>query len=181
MLTITVLGTEYFDEETETFETIGDDFELELEHSLLSLSKWESKFQKPFLSQNSKSVDEILSYIESMILNTKYPSDILNRLTQKDLDKINAYIESKESATTFGQMPERRGRGEIITSELIYYWMVAFNIPFECESWHLNRLFALIRICNIKNQKPRKVPRNEMAQRNRELNERRKAELNTRG
>jgi hypothetical protein len=180
MLKIVVLGTEYFNEKTETFETVGD-FELKLEHSLISLSKWESKFQKPFLTENSKTPTEILSYVEAMILTRNYPENIFERFDQQNLDQINNYIESKESATTFGSMPVRRGRGETITSELIYYWMVAFNIPFECERWHLNRLFALIRICNIKNSKPKKMSRNELAQRNRELNARRKAELNTSG
>jgi hypothetical protein len=180
MLKLVIVGDEYFDETTETFESVGD-VELELEHSLLSLSKWESRFQKPFLSNTSKTPEEIFSYIEAMILTKDYPVDILNRFNQRNIDKVHAYIESKESATTFGSMPERRGRGEVITSELIYYWMVAFNIPFECENWHLNRLFALIRICNIKNSKPGKIPRSEIAQRNRDLNERRKAELNTRG
>ena len=180
MLKLLVIGTEYFDEETETFESVGD-FELELEHSLLSLSKWEAKFQKPFLNNNSKTSAEILFYVEAMILTPDYPDDVITRFDQKNLDKIHEYIESKESATTFGTMPERRGRGEIITAELIYYWMVAFNIPFECEHWHLNRLFALIRICNIKNAKPQKMPRHEIAARNRELNAKRRAELNTNG
>jgi hypothetical protein len=180
MLKMLVLGDEYFDEETQTFETVGD-FELKLEHSLISLSKWESKYQKPFLSADSKTSDEILDYIEAMILTTDYPKDLVKRLGQDNLDLINNYIESKESATTFGTMPERRGRGETITSELIYYWMVAFTIPFECETWHLNRLFALIRICNIKNSKPKKMGRNEIAQQNREINARRKAELGTSG
>lgn len=180
MLKILVPGVEYFDESTQTFSTVGD-FELELEHSLISLSKWESKHQKPFLGPAVKTPEEIVSYIEAMILTPTYPENLFMRFSQTNLDRINAYIESKESATTFGQMPERRGRGEVITSELIYYWMVAFQIPFECETWHLNRLFALIRICNIKNQKPKKMSRSEMAARNRQLNEQRKAQYNTRG
>jgi len=180
MLKLIVLGTEYFNEETETFESIGD-FELELEHSLISLSKWESKFQKPFLTPEHKTPKEILAYVEAMILNPVYPNDITTRFTQPNLDQINDSFPTRRSSDLFGTMPERKGRGETITSELIYYWMVAFNIPFECEQWHLNRLFALIRICNIKNSKPRKMSRSEIAARNRELNERRKAEFNTRG
>jgi len=180
MLKLIVHGTEYFNEETETFEVV-ESIELELEHSLISLSKWESKFQRPFLTQDSKTTEEILSYIEAMILTPNFPGGIIDKLNQQNLNEINDYIESKQSATTFGSMPERRGRGEIITSELIYYWMVAFNIPFECERWHLNRLFSLIRICNIKNSKPKKMSRNEIAQRNRDLNARRKAELGTSG
>jgi hypothetical protein len=180
MLKLIIPSREYFNESTSTFESV-EEFELELEHSLVSLSKWESKYQKPFLDPNEKSGEEIIGYIEAMILTPIYPPDFYDRFDQSNLDQINAYIESKESATTFGQMPERRGRGETITSELIYYWMVAFNIPFECERWHLNRLFALIRICNIKNSKPRKMSRNEIAQRNRELNARRREKFNTTG
>ena len=180
MLKLIVEGTEFYNEETETFETVGD-VELLLEHSLVSLSKWESKYQKPFLSKEDKSITEILFYIECMILTQDYPEEITKRFTQKNIDQINSYIESKESATTFGKMPETKGRGEVITAELIYYWMVAFNIPFECETWHLNRLFSLVRICNLKNTKPKKMSKSEIAMRNRELNEQRKAMLGTRG
>jgi len=171
---------EYYNEETETFETV-ETVEIELEHSLISLSKWESKFKRPFLSPDPKTSDEILYYIESMIISPIHPSNTFELLTQKTIDKINEYIESSESATTFGKMPDRKGRGEVITAELIYYWMVAFNIPFECEYWHLNRLFALIRICNIKNSPQKKMSRNEISQRNRELNAVRKAQYNTNG
>jgi hypothetical protein len=180
MLKIIIPGVEFFNEDTLTFENV-DDFELELEHSLFSLSKWESKFQKPFLSPGDKTPKEILSYIEAMIISPVYPSNVLDRISQSNLEQINQYIESKESATTFGHMPERKGRGEIITSELIYYWLVAFNVPFECERWHLNRLFALIRICNIKNSPQKKMSRNEIAQRNRDLNARRREQLQTKG
>ena len=175
-----VLGTEYFNEETEEFETVVD-VEIELEHSLLSLSKWESKFKKPFLSGDKKTIEETNYYIEAMIISPSYPIDILFRLSEEQLNQINEYIESTESATTFGKMPEVKGRGEVITSELIYYWMVAFTIPFECEHWHLNRLFSLIRICNIKNSKPKRMSKGEIARRNRELNDLRRAQLNTSG
>ena len=180
MLKLIVPGTEYFNEETSTFETVGDT-ELELEHSLISLSKWESKYQKPFLSNSPKTPEEIMGYVEAMIISPIYPPEIFNSFSQENFLAINRYIESKESATTFGSMPERKGQGEVITSELIYYWMVAFNIPFECEYWHLNRLFSLIRICNIKNEKPKKMNRREIATRNRELNAIRRAQYNTSG
>ena len=180
MLKITVQATELFDEETSTFSTIGG-FELELEHSLLSLSKWESKFKKPFLTDEPKTQEESMYYVEAMVLTRDYPKDFVLNLSKENITQINDYVESTESATTFGEMPERKGRGEIITSELIYYWMVAFNIPFECETWHLNRLFSLIRICNIKNSKPKKMSRSEIAARNRELNAQRRAQLGTSG
>jgi hypothetical protein len=179
MLTIIVSGKEFFNEETEEFESHGD-IVLNLEHSLISLSKWESEFEKPFLGSNKKTAEEIYGYIKAMILG-EHPDDILSKLSDKNVGQINSYIESKRSATTFGSMPERRGREEIVTSELIYFWMVTFNIPFECETWHLNRLFALIRICNLKNANPKKMSKNEIAMRNRELNAKRKAELKTSG
>lgn len=180
MLKITIDEEELFNEEDNTFELVGGTV-LELEHSLVSLSKWESEYQKPFLAPGVKTSEEIFGYLNAMVVTPNVGPDVLYRFTQKDIDKIQAYIDSSQSATTFGSMPERRGPGEVITSELIYYWMVAFNIPFECQYWHLNRLFALIRICNIKNSPPKKMARHEIAQRNRELNAKRRAELGTSG
>lgn len=180
MLRITVPEQELFNEIENTFSTV-DSVVLELEHSLISLSKWESKYEKSFLDNDEKTSEEILGYIEAMICTPNVDPEVLLRLTQENLNEIHKYIDSKQSATTFGQMPERKIRGEKITSELIYYWMVAFTIPFECENWHLNRLFALIRICNIKNSKPKKMSRNEIAQRHRELNAERRARLGTAG
>ncbi len=181
MLNLIIEGDELFDEETQTFSPGGDDVHLQLEHSLASLSKWESIVQRPFLGKDEKTPEEIWLYVEAMIISDNYPPDITQRLTAANMEAINAYIDSAASATKFGTMPETKGRGETITSELIYYWMVAFNIPFECERWHLNRLFALIRICNIKNSKPKKMSRHEIAARNHRLNEERKAKLGTRG
>lgn len=180
MLRVTIQSTELFDETTETFTNV-DDVELELEHSLVSLSKWESFFQKPFLSSTEKTPIEILTYIRMMVLTPNVDPTVYLRLSQQNVDDIHAYIDSSQSATTFGDMPKRSSNGEIITSELIYYWLIAFSIPFECQTWHLNRLFALVRICNIKNSKPKKMSKQEMAQRNRELNAQRKAKLNTSG
>jgi hypothetical protein len=184
MLTITIRTNdqELWDEATESFivDTSGDVI-LELEHSLVTLSKWESKFKKPFLGTTEKTEEEIISYVKFMISTPDIPLSIVEKLSQQNVNDINAYIESKESATTFGKIPERKSRGETITAELIYYWMIAFNIPFECQHWHLNRLFSLIQICNIKNSKPEKQSRHAMAQRNRELNEQRRKEFGTTG
>jgi len=180
MLKVIIEGGDVFNEEDETFESF-DDVIIEMEHSLISLSKWESKYQKPFLSREKKTSEELFGYLRAMVLTPGVDLDVLYRLSQKDIDKIQEYIDSPQSATTFGEMPGRRGPGEVITSELIYYWMVAFNIPFETETWHLNRLFSLIRICNIKNSPPQQMSRHEIAMRNRELNKQRKAELGTKG
>lgn len=180
MLTL-IIGDEYFDEENQTFEIVAS-AELQLEHSLLSLSKWESKTQKPFLSNAGMTPDELLLYIEAMIISPNYDPAVINRLSDDNMKAINAYIESSESATTFGKsMPESRANAEVVTSELIYYWMVLFQIPFECQTWHLNRLFTLIRICNLKNSKPKKVSPQQMAAERHALNEQRKAQFNTRG
>lgn len=180
MLRVTIPSIELYDETTETFTTV-DDVEIELEHSLVSLSKWESFFQKPFLSTTEKSSIEILTYIRMMVLTPNVDPTVYLRLSQQNLDDIHTYIDSAQSATTFGDMPSAKGRGEVITAELIYYWLIAFTIPFECQTWHLNRLFSLIRICNIKNSKPKKMSRQEMAMRNKELNAQRKAKFNTSG
>lgn len=180
MLKLIVGEKELYDEVTNTFSTVGG-FVLELEHSLISVSKWESEFQKPFLVGGKKTTVEVLAYIKEMILTLDYPYDVLTKLSEENLRQVNDYIESTQSATTFGMMPQQKGRAETITSELIYYWMVAFNIPFECETWHLNRLFSLIRICNVKNSKPKKMSQREIANRNRELNAERRARLGTTG
>ncbi len=188
MLTITVPEQELFDSQTNTFTQVGG-ITLELEHSLLSLSKWESKHQKPFLGNDDKTSDEIRSYIECMILTPNVDSQTLKFLGGDLLDQIARYMESKESATTFGEMPEpNKGKGETLTAELIYYWLVAFNIPFTCETWNLNRLFALVKICNIKQQKAAagngtksKKPSREAMIRRQDLNEQRKQQLGTTG
>src|SRR5690349_22228964 len=184
MLTITIEGNEIYDERTNEFSTDGDTV-VHLEHSLIAISKWESKHEKPFLSSAKKTSEEVFDYIKLMVVEdpnepTLNP-DVFNRCSQKNIDEIQAYIDSTQSATTFGTMPERRGSGEVITSELIYYWMVSCNIPLEAENWHLNRLFSLIRICGVKNSKPKKMSAHEVAQRNRELNAQRRAQLNTTG
>lgn len=181
MLRLIVDETEFYNEETEEFFTLPS-VNLDLEHSLVSVSKWESKHQKPFLSVADKGQEEVFDYYRFMILTPDFDPNIIFRFGQSNFDLINEYLESPESATTFGDMPEQnQRRGEIITSELVHFWMIDFNIPFECQHWHLNRLFSLIRICNVKRQKPKKMPKHAIAQRNRELNERRKAEFNTKG
>lgn len=180
MLRVEITVNEDFDEASSTFVPVTA-VTLELEHSLLSLSKWESDYQKPFLVSEERTNMEMFDYLKAMVITPNVDPNILRLCSQEHINEIQRYIDSSRSATTFGNMPERKGRGETITSELIYYWMLSFNIPFECETWHLNRLFALIRICNVKNSKPKKMTKNEIAQQNRELNQKRRAELGTSG
>jgi hypothetical protein len=179
MLTITVPGVEHFDEDTEEFVSVGD-VVLELEHSLVSLSKWEEIFEKPFLGKEDKTSDEVMAYIKLMTL-SKVPEEVFLKLSESNISDIDKYINAKRTATWFNEAPGAPPAREVITSELIYYWMVAFNIPFECQYWHLNKLFTFIRVCNIKQAKPKKMSRSELAQRNRELNAQRKKQLGTTG
>jgi hypothetical protein len=181
VLTINVPGIEVYDESTNEFKT-EDGFDLDLEHSLVSLSKWESITAKPFLSSERKTSEEVLLYIQTMTLNQEIPPGLFLRMTQDNLDQIDIYIERKMTATWFNELPSPPPlHNQIITSELIYYWMIAFNIPVEFERWHLNRLFTLIKICNVKNEKPKKMSRSESLARNRSLNAQRRAELNSNG
>jgi hypothetical protein len=180
MLTITVGATEFFNEESGSFETHGGD-ELQLEHSLVSLSKWEAIHETPFLSSDEKTPEQLMSYFECMLVSENPPGNFLDKLSKENVDRVQAYIDRKMTATWFSEIqPQTRNR-ETITAELIYYWMTVFHIPFECETWHLNRLFTLIRICSLKQEKPKKMSRAEVARRNRELNAQRKAQLGTKG
>jgi len=183
MLRLTVAEEEFYDEEAEEFRTSGG-FIVEFEHSLLSLSKWEAKFQKPFLIAEEKTPEEIRGYIEAMIISNTSP-DVIHQLSAQHLKEINAYLESPQSATTIHHAPGASSykRPEIITSELIYYWMVAFTIPFEAETWHLNRLFSLIQICSIKNSNESNsgALNPDAAAQQRALNAQRKKEWGTTG
>ena len=181
MLTIIVGGNDVYDERTGSFSTQGG-VELQLEHSLVALSKWESEFEKPFLGKGEKTTEEVLAYVRYMLLTPNPPEDFLQRLSEENLEAINAYIERKMTATWFSEAPGApKTSREVVTAELVYYWMTVFHIPFECEDWHINRLFTLIRICNLKQEKPKKMSRAEVAARNRELNAQRKAQLGTKG
>lgn len=154
---------------------------LQLEHSLISLSKWESTWCKPFFSKQEKTLEETLDYIKCMTLNKNIQPEIYTNLSPKNIDEINAYIEAPMTATWFPKDTSGKNNREQITNELIYYWMIKLNIPFECQKWHINRLLTLIRVCNVKDQPPKKMSAREIASRNKALNEQRKRQLNTRG
>lgn len=180
MLHIVIPAAEIYDQEQNLFIQVKEK-SLSLEHSLVSISKWESKWQKPFLSKDQeKSREEVIDYIRCMTLTQNVDPNDYYRLTKKEFDQIRDYIDSPMTATTFSDK-ERGGSKKVITAEIIYYWMIALNIPFECQKWHLNRLLTLIKVCNIKNAPPKKMSKAEMAKRNRSLNAARRKKLNTTG
>lgn len=178
MLNIRVKPIELFDDDKQEFINIEEQDVL-LEHSLVSISKWESKWHKPFIS-SSKTNEELIDYIRCMIISDNNDKNIYKYLSNENLNEINEYISDSMTATTFFEQ-NNNSRKEIITSELIYFWMVSFNIPIQCENWHLNRLLTLIRICSIKNTPAKKMSKNEIMSRNAQLNAMRKQTLHTKG
>lgn len=179
MLRITVLGCEEWDDAKQEFIYSKDQL-LVLEHSLVSLSKWEAKWNKSFLSTKDKTNDEVIDYIRCMTVNHDVPKDTYFRLTASQINEINEYIGAPMTATTFGNRNDRPSR-EIITSEIIYYWMILYNIPFECEKWHLNRLITLIRVCSIKGQKSKPMSKKDTAAMYARLNAERRKKMNSKG
>lgn len=180
MLRLTIPGEERWDEVKEEFATSKEQT-LQLEHSLISLSKWESKWHKAFLTKENKTYEETLDYIRFMTLNQNVDPEVYTRITKENMEQVNAYISDPMTATYFSD--DRKGglSRETVTAELIYYWMIALNIPFECQKWHLNRLLTLIKVCNIKNQPPKKMSKGEIMRRNAALNAARRKQLNTKG
>lgn len=155
---------------------------LQLEHSLVSLSKWESKWCKSFFSKKEKTYEETIDYIRCMTITRNVKPEVYDCITAENVKEINDYILAPMTATYFSN-EQQHGKinGETITSELIYYWMVASNIPFECQKWHLNRLLTLIRVCSIKSQPPKNMSQKQIMSRNAALNAARRKQLGTRG
>lgn len=180
MLQITIPSVELWDEKKEEFIEIKEQT-LQLEHSLVSISKWESKWHKPFLGKEEKTSEEILDYVKCMTLTQNVKPDIYRYLTPDNISQINKYIEDPMTATTFSNNGTTSVNREIVTSEIIYYWMISLQIPPEYQKWHLNRLLTLIRVCNIKNAPPKKMSKRELMSRNSALNAARRQQLNTRG
>ena len=180
MLKVMIPGIELYDESKEEF-IITKERTLTLEHSLVSLSKWESKWKKPFLTKEKKSVDETIDYIRCMTVTQNVEDNTYLGVNEEILNKVRTYIEDEMTATTFSDRQGKGGRREVVTSELIYYWMVALKIPFECQKWHLNRLLTLINVCNLKNNPSKKMKRNEVLQRNASLNAARRKAMNSKG
>lgn len=180
MLILTVPGTEFFNEELEEFVTVGET-QLQLEHSLVSLSKWESEWEKPYLGKDKKTTQEVLSYIEAMCLTPDVPPEVFASLSEENYQEINDYMHAKKTASWIRESPSPSSTTETITSELIYYWMITLDIPLEAQHWHLNRLLMLIRVVNHKNTPPKKKSPGELAAERRAMNQKRREEYGTTG
>ena len=183
MLRIIIPGDEQWDSSREEFVQSRKDQHLQLEHSLVSISKWEAKWCKPFIRREPMTDEELIDYVKCMTLTQNVDPEAYRFLTNENVEQINAYINAPMTATWFNEEngKSKKGSGEQVTSELIYYWMIALNIPFECQKWHLNRLLTLIKVCNVKNQPPKKMSKKDILSRNAALNAARKQQLNTKG
>lgn len=180
MLQLHIADRELFDERNETFVSIKGQT-LNLEHSLVSIFKWEAKWKKPFLSREPKTREETLDYIRFMTITQNVNPDIYNSISDEQVMEVNKYIDDKMTATTFSKVEGKGGGGKIITSEEIYYFMTAYQIPFKCETWHFNRLMTLIKICEEKNKPPKKMRKGEMAKKRHSLNAARRAQYHSHG
>lgn len=185
MLTIVVPPREGFDEtlgDHGQFVLVGDPFMLELEHSLVSLSKWESIWEKPFLSKTPMTPEESLSYIKCMTLTPDVPPEVFQRLSTENFGQIKEYMDAKRTATFFSESHDKRPSRDVITTELIYYWLASWQIPFHpTETWHFNRLLTLLRVADVKNNTGKKMSKSDILSRQRALNQKRRAELQTKG
>lgn len=180
MLQIKIPEQEFWNDSSEEFIPIKET-NLVLEHSLVSLSKWESKWCKPFLTNDPKTTEETLDYIKCMTLTQNVSPEVYKYLTKDNILEIKKYIDNPHTATTFYSNQNGPKSKEVVTSELIYYWMTALNIPWEAQKWHLNRLLTLIRVCQIKNAPPKKMGQRELMSRNAALNAARRQKLHSRG
>lgn len=181
MLKITIRTPELWDKENEEF--LFDEYELELEHSLVSLSKWESEFEKFFMGKEEKTQEEVIAYVRCMNLTPDVPPEAFEHLSEENIMAINDYVNAKMTATTFSDTSHQPPAREQISSELIYFWITSYQIPWEAQHWHLNRLFTLIRVFSAKNEDPKKKKANkaEMMEQRRRINEERRRKLGTSG
>lgn len=180
MLELTIPGTELFNEKTGSFTSV-EGKTIILEHSLLSVSKWEARWHRPFLNNNGLSLEETIDYLMCMTITKDVDPLLYTALTMDNINQVNHYIEDSMTATTIRESEGKGASRRIITSELIYAWMFALRIPKECEKWHLNRLMMLIRVMDIEQQPKKKMRKGDIMRQNAALNAARKKKMNTRG
>lgn len=181
MLPLTISAGELYDEVRNEFIVVDKDTELMLEHSLISISKWESKYHKPFIGKANKTNEELIYYIQCMTLNKNVNENVYKHITVEQLKAVKDYIDDPMTATKVTERGSRRKSNEIVTSEVIYGWMVALQIPYQFEKWHLNRLITLIKVCNAQNTPKKKMSMKDTVSQNASLNELRKARMGTKG
>lgn len=179
MLEITIPEREYFDNETNAFFNINEQT-IRLEHSLVSVSKWESKWGKAFLSRTDKTSEELLDYIKCMCITQNIKDETFYGLTKKNIDEIVKYINAPMTATKI-TTSHKGSNKRFITSEVIYSWMISLQIPVEFQKWHLNRLLTLIEVCNEENSPKKKMNKPSILSQNASLNAARRAKLHTKG
>lgn len=183
MLEITIPSVEVYDHEKNEFRVVKGQT-LVLEHSLVSLQKWEAIHHKPFLTKEDKTIEETRSYVKCMTITNNVNPEIYYYLTESNMREVNAYISDTMTATTInnrqpeGAAPKPK---EVMTAEVIYYYMIALQIPFECKKWHLNQLLTLINVCSIKNEPPKKMSKSALMKHNSSLNAARRAAMHTKG
>lgn len=181
MLQLTIKGQELFNEKTNEFVEVKSTT-IQLEHSLVSVSKWEAKWHKPFLNEDNKTAEEMVDYIRCMTITQNVNPNTYYGVTNEQIKQIRDYIEDPMTATTFKELPNKgKAKRQIITSEVIYYQMIALNIPMECQKWHLNRLMTLIRVCAIKNQPDKKMKSGELTRQYADLNAARRTAMHSKG
>lgn len=183
MLTIVVPKTQLWDDETGHFVYLKNDVTLNMEHSLIAISKWESMYKKAFLTDKPKTRGEMVDYIKCMTINKNVPELAWRCLTKENMSQIEEYIKDPHTATCIKQREGegRGGRGDVLTSEYIYYLMTAAQIPWEAQTWHINRLLTLIRVYALKQEKPKKSRPGDVNKRNAALNAARRAKSGSRG
>lgn len=181
MLQITIPETEMFDDARQEFIYVNKPVVLTLEHSLVSISKWESKWKKPYISDAEKSIEEVIDYVRCMTITQNVDPNVYYALTAQNLRDIEEYIQDPHTATTIRDISPVRKNGEGITSELVYYWMCSYQIPFEAQKWHFNRLMTLIRIAGIKNNPDKKMSRKDALLQQRNINAMRRAKSKSKG
>lgn len=184
MLRLKIPAREYFSDETNEFITIGETRTIQLEHSLVSLSKWESKWKKPFLTEGRKPQEEFLDYVRCMTITQNVPKETYLNITPQLRLEIEEYMNDKMTATTFndlGRKPPSRANSRFITSELIYYWMISYGVPMECQKWHLNRLMTLIEVCARESQPSKKMTQKDVYEQYKRINALNKSKFHTKG
>lgn len=183
MLRVTIPETTLFNNKTNKFIDIPETT-LDLEHSLIALSKWEAKWHVRFLSPSTKlTTEQYLDYIKCMTITRNVDPNVYLAIPQSVMNQITDYVKDPMTATNIKAhgTGHSANHGEEVSSELIYYWMTAYNIPWEAEKWHLNRLMTLIQIANEKNKPGKKMSKADILKQNHALNASRRARMHSKG